>query len=79
MPKEKFVRRHLTQEEKDRLFRRSEETTEAEKEKAKRFKKMIEGMAKNARKEVLAQGGKVMDDDVYEKIDTSPETRDEDR
>ena len=44
MPKEKFVRRHLTQEEKDRLFRRSEETTEAEKENAKRFLERVKVM-----------------------------------
>jgi hypothetical protein len=79
MPKEKFVRRHLTQEEKDRLFRRSEETTEAEKENAKRFLERVKVMGKNERKKALTQGCQVMDDDVYEKIDTSPETRGEDR
>lgn len=79
MPKEKFVRRHLTQEEKDRLFRRSEETTEAEKENAKGFLERVKVMGKNERKKALTQGRQVMDDDVYEKIDTSPETRGEDR
>ena len=79
MPKEEFVRRHLTQEEKDRLFRRSEETTEAEKENAKRFLERVKVMGENERKKALTQGRQVMDDDVYEKIDTSPETRGEDR
>ena len=79
MPKEKFVRRHLTQEEKDRLFRRSKETTEAEKENAKRFIERVKVMGKNERKKALTQGRQVMDDDVYEKIDTSPEPRGEDR
>ena len=79
MPKEKFVRRHLTQEEKDRLFRRSTETTEAEKENAKRFIERVKVMGKNERKKALTQGRQVMDDDVYEKIDTSPEPRGEDR
>ena len=36
-------------------------------------------MGKNERKKALTQGRQVMDDDVYEKIDTSPETRGEDR
>ena len=39
MPKEKFVRRHLTEEEIDRVLHRGQEPTEAEKEKAERAKK----------------------------------------
>ena len=73
MPKEKFVRRHVTEEEKDRLFRRGEEPTEAEKERAEKAKKMIEKLYRRAREASLARGGKEFDDKVYDGIDTSPE------
>lgn len=77
MPKEKFVRRHLTDEEKHKFLRMDRELTDDEKERVKRYKKMIAEIHGMSMEEVLARGGQVTNGKDYENIDRAPETRED--
>ena len=75
MPKEEWERKDPTKEGKARLFGKNKKTTEAEKEKVKRFKETLKGMCESAREAAREQGIPEIDDSVYEQIDCSPEPR----
>ena len=75
MAKEKFERKHLTEEEKNKLFHIGKESTEDEEKKAERAKKMIAEMYKNAKKAVIARDEKLTDGKDYKNIDGAPEPR----
>ncbi len=77
MPKEEWEKKEPTKEEEARIFGKNKKTTEAEKEKVERFKKMLKEMHKRAIKAARQQGRKEIDDSVYEQIDCSPEPRDD--
>lgn len=77
MAHEKFVGRSYTEEERTRWLHKDKELTEAEKEKVKRYKEMIEEMRRRAREAELEQRSNVIDDEVSDKIDHLQESRDE--
>lgn len=77
MPKEEFERKNLTEEERTKVYGKSEKPTKSKQEREERFKETLKGMHERAIKAARQQGRKEIDDSVYEQIDCSPEPRDD--
>ena len=77
MSKELFKRKHLTEEERAKVYGKSEKPTKSKQEREERFKETIKGMHERAREAAREQGIPEIDDSVYEQIDCSPEPCDD--